>query len=50
MKILAIEKEIPGITDDKFTKEILQKEAKKVWELYKAGIIRELYFHKDELF
>lgn len=48
MKILAIEKEIPGITDDKFTKEILQKEAKKVWELYKAGIIRELYFHKDE--
>ena len=48
MKILAIEKEVPGVTDDKFTKEILKAEAKKVWELYQAGIIRELYFHKDE--
>jgi muconolactone delta-isomerase len=48
MKILAIEKEVPGVTDDKFTNEILKAEAKKVWELNQAGIIRELYFHKDE--
>lgn len=48
MKILAIEKEIHGVTDDKFTKEILKAEANKVWELYQSGIIRELYFHKDE--
>jgi hypothetical protein len=48
MKILAVEKEIPGITDDKFTPEILKEEAGKVWEFYKAGIIRELYFHKEE--
>jgi muconolactone delta-isomerase len=48
MKILAIEKEIPGVTDDKFTNEILKAEAKKAWELNQSGIIRELYFHKYE--
>ena len=48
MKILAIEKDIPGVTDDKFSMEILKVEAMKVWELYKGNVIRELYFHKDE--
>ncbi len=48
MKIIAIEKELPGITSDKFTPEILNAEARKVWQLQQTGIIRETYFHKDE--
>ncbi len=48
MKIIAIEKELPGITSDKFSAEILKAEAEKAWELHKSGIIRELYFHKDQ--
>jgi len=48
LKILAIEKELPGVTPDKYTPEILKAEAKKVWLLQQSGIIRECYFHKDE--
>lgn len=48
MKIIAIEKDVPGVTDNMFTPEILKAEAKKVWELQQSGIIRELYFHKDK--
>ncbi len=47
MKILALEKEVTGITDDQFTPEILKVEAKRAWELHQAGIIRELYFRQD---
>jgi muconolactone delta-isomerase len=47
MKILALEKEVPGITDNQFTPIILKAEAKRAWELYQAGIIRELYFRQD---
>src|ERR1039458_7348456 len=32
MKILALEKEVPGVTDDQFTQEILEAEARKAWE------------------
>ena len=46
MKILALEKEIPGVTEDTF-KPYLKEEAAKVWELYKAGVFRELYFRQD---
>jgi hypothetical protein len=46
MKILAIEKEIPGHTDDDF-KPHAKAEAAKVWEPYQAGIFRELYFRQD---
>ena len=46
MKIFAIEEEIPGITQEKFEPH-LEAEAAKVWELYQAGIFRELYFRKD---
>jgi hypothetical protein len=46
MKILAIEEEIPGITQEKFEPH-LEAEAAKVWELYQAGMFRELYFRKD---
>jgi muconolactone delta-isomerase len=47
MKILAIEKEVPGITDDQFMPDHLKEEAMQAWELHQAGIIRELYFRQD---
>jgi muconolactone delta-isomerase len=46
MKILAIEKEMPGFTAGDF-KPHAKTEAAKVWELYQAGIFRELYFRQD---
>ena len=46
MKILAIEKEIPGLTADDF-KPHAKAEAAKVWEFYQAGVFRELYFRQD---
>jgi len=46
MKILALEKEISGIAAEKF-KPHLKAEAIRVWELYQAGLIRELYFRQD---
>ncbi|MBL1134117.1 MAG: superoxide dismutase [Chloroflexi bacterium] len=47
MKILALEKETPGLTPDQF-KPFLKAEAARAWELQQAGIIRELYFRPDE--
>jgi len=47
MKILALEKEVPGVTDDQFTEEILKAEARKAWELNQSGFLRELYFTGD---
>ena len=46
MKILAIEKQVPGVTAEQF-KPHLKAEALKVWELYQAGAFRELYFRAD---
>ena len=46
MKILAIEKEVAGVKDDDYLP-YLKAEALKAWELYKKGIIRELYFRED---
>lgn len=47
MKILAVEHETPGITLDQFQPH-LQAEARRAWELYQQGIIRELYFDRDQ--
>jgi muconolactone delta-isomerase len=47
MKILAIEQEAAGVTAQDF-QPYLSAEAAKAWELYQTGIIRELYFHKDQ--
>ena len=47
MKILAMECDVPGITDDRFTDEILREEAARAWELHQAGVILELYFRAD---
>lgn len=43
MKILAIEKEMPGVQDADYTP-WLEAEARKAWELHQEGLIRELYF------
>ena len=43
MKILAIEKELPGVADSDY-EPWLEAEARKAWELHQAGLIRELYF------
>lgn len=46
MKILAIEKELPGIKDTDY-QPFLELEARKAWELHQQGLIRELYFTDD---
>jgi len=46
MKILAIEKEFAGKTAEDF-QPLLEAEAIRVWELYKEGIIREIYFRAN---
>ena len=47
MKILALEHELPGATAEKF-QQFTKAEARKVWELHQAGIVRELYFRADK--
>jgi muconolactone delta-isomerase len=46
MKILALEKELPGATDDQIHQHA-KAEAHRAWELHQQGIIRELYFRQD---
>lgn len=48
MKILALEREVPGVTDDQFTDDIVKAEARKAWELQQSGVLRELYFSADK--
>jgi len=49
MKILALERELPGAAEDSFQR-FAKAEARAVWELYQAGVIREVYFRagRDE--
>ena len=46
MKILALEQDIPGVKDEQFYPH-LNDEAARVWELYQAGVLREIYFRQD---
>jgi muconolactone delta-isomerase len=46
MKILALEKEVPGVAPAAFQPH-LQAEAARVWELQQSGILREIYFRQD---
>lgn len=46
MKILAIEKETRGKTQEDFEPH-LESEASQIWEYYKDGLIREIYFTKE---
>ncbi|MFN8371834.1 MAG: muconolactone Delta-isomerase family protein [Anaerolineae bacterium] len=45
MKILAIEKDL--VPADQMRTH-LKAEALRVWELYQAGIVREMYFHAEQ--
>lgn len=47
MKILAIEREVPEVKDEEFNP-FLNHEAARVWELYQAGLFREIYFRQDQ--
>ncbi len=47
MKILAIEKEVPGC-DWANEKEALVEEARVVYKLQQAGVIREIYFDENK--
>jgi muconolactone delta-isomerase len=46
MKILALEKDVPGVTAEQFHPH-LKAEAARVWELYQRGVLREIYFRQD---
>ncbi|HVN47362.1 MAG TPA: muconolactone Delta-isomerase family protein [Bacteroidota bacterium] len=47
MKLLALEKDVPGVADNAFTDELLKQEAARAWKLQQAGVLRELYFRAD---
>jgi hypothetical protein len=47
VKILAIEREYEGKTAKDFQPH-LEAEARRVWELYIKGLIREIYFRADQ--
>ncbi len=47
MKILALERELPGVSIEQF-KRHAKSEAARAWELYQAGVLRELYFRADQ--
>ncbi len=47
MKILAIEKEMPGFKENDY-KPHLKAEALQAWKLFLQGIVRELYFTQED--
>lgn len=47
MKIIALERPVPGAADEDFTPELLREEATRAWELHQSDAIRELYFRAD---
>ncbi len=47
MRILALEVEIPG-ADWNAAGEHLKAEARRVWELYQFGFVREIFFRADQ--
>lgn len=46
MKILALEKEVPGVLPEQFQKHS-KAEAARIWTLYQQGKLREIYFNAD---
>lgn len=46
MKILTMEIEAEGASPEEYQPH-LRQEARRVWELYQSGVIRELYFRAD---
>jgi hypothetical protein len=48
MKILAIEKEVPGVDWSTVSNELLAQEALDVYRMYLAGLLREHYFNEEK--
>lgn len=48
MKILAIEKDVPGVDWGTVSKELLAQEAHHVYSMYLTGQIREHYFNEEK--
>ncbi len=46
MKVLALEQELSGVLAEQF-QQYAKDEARKVWELVQAGVIRETYFRVE---
>jgi hypothetical protein len=46
MKILALEVEVEGVSPERF-EPYLKAEARRAWERYQSGVIREIYFRAD---
>ncbi|MDM7924972.1 MAG: muconolactone Delta-isomerase family protein [bacterium] len=47
MKILALEEEMPEASGSAASDRLLKEEAERVWELFRAGVIRQAHFRKD---
>ena len=47
LKILALEADAPGADEGAYTAALLQAESRRAWELFQAGVIRELYFRAN---
>lgn len=47
MKLIAIENDLPGKGDADYQPHLVA-EAKRAWELYQAGVFREIYFHQTD--
>ncbi|MFN8379613.1 MAG: superoxide dismutase [Anaerolineae bacterium] len=48
MQLLALEHEQPGTTAFDFTLPLLRDEARTLWALVQAGIMREAWFREDQ--
>jgi hypothetical protein len=46
VRVLALEREVPGVADAAFEPHLVA-EAARVWELYVAGTLREIHFRAD---
>ena len=48
MKILALERDLPSVSGENFSADLLRQEAERAWEMHQSGVIRELYFRFDK--
>jgi hypothetical protein len=48
MKILAIEKEVPGVDWNTVSKELMAEEANHIYKLYLSAQLREHYFNDEK--
>ena len=46
MRILAIDRPLPGATPDKYQPHLLN-EVRHSWQGYKRGVVRDIYFRQD---